>query len=157
LYINDNFIEEIAFTAPNNTTWMSYIKTVSLNAGDNKVAIEGVWNWMSFDYIAIAVEGDTNDLESVKSVDLNSNQLVIVPNPVGNQGVIHLNLVKSGNLKLGVYDITGRYLSTLVDEYRASGKNDIEFSTSNLDNGNYLLKLMFENSDVLVRKFIVNR
>jgi hypothetical protein len=63
------------------------------------------------------------------------------PNPFNPKTVISYQLPVSGNVTLKVYDLLGREVATLVDEYRVAGRYEIEFNASELSSGIYFYKL----------------
>jgi len=46
-----------------------------------------------------------------------------------------------GNVSLKVYDILGKEVSTLVDEFKQAGTFDVTFDGSNLSSGVYYYRL----------------
>ena len=52
------------------------------------------------------------------------------PNPFNPVTVISYQLPVSGNVTLKVYDILGKEVATLVDEYKAAGRYETEFSAT---------------------------
>ena len=63
------------------------------------------------------------------------------PNPFNPSTVIKYELAKAGNLKLVIYDIAGREISTLVDSYQIAGSYSINFDASLLPSGIYFYKI----------------
>ena len=63
------------------------------------------------------------------------------PNPFNPVTTISFSLPLSGHVKLMVYNITSKLVEVLVDEYKAAGQHEIEFSAENLASGVYLYKL----------------
>ncbi len=63
------------------------------------------------------------------------------PNPFNPSTQISFGLPKSGNVKLVVYDILGREVKTLVNEYRTAGTYNIAFDASSLASGVYFYKI----------------
>ena len=53
LLINGDKFTDVEFTAPNISAWLQQGLKVPLKAGTNDIAIQGQWNWMSLDYIAV--------------------------------------------------------------------------------------------------------
>jgi hypothetical protein len=73
------------------------------------------------------------------------------PNPFNPETKIRFELPEAGNVKLSVYDLTGRFITTLVDEYLDEGIYEREFNGSNLSSGIYFTIL--QSKDVrIVRK-----
>ncbi|MBK9097425.1 MAG: T9SS type A sorting domain-containing protein [bacterium] len=74
------------------------------------------------------------------------------PNPFNPSTVIKYQLPLSGNVTLKVYDLLGREVATLVDEFKPAGSYEVEFDASsnsgsvrNLTSGIYFYKLQSEN------------
>jgi hypothetical protein len=155
LKINGNPVSAIEFTAPNTSTWMTYRKNVTLVKGDNEIVIEGVWNWMSFDYIAITGEGlvGMEDLEA----DRNSAPVLsdIIPNPFLQSAGITYSLPAAGHVLLEVYDITGKKVASLVNEKKNAGTHNTRFvAGEDLPRGVYVARLTFNESIVTKRMIL---
>jgi hypothetical protein len=76
------------------------------------------------------------------------------PNPFNPNTNIKFDIAKSGMVKLNIYDITGRVVSTLVDESFKAGTYNYDFNASNLSSGVYFYKL--ETPDFTsIRKMIL--
>jgi hypothetical protein len=58
--------------------------------------------------------------------------------------VISYQLPITGNVTLKVYDILGKEVTTLVDEYRPAGNYEVEFDAAELTSGIYFYKLQAE-------------
>jgi hypothetical protein len=67
------------------------------------------------------------------------------PNPFNPSTTIRFELAKAGNLTLKVYDVLGKEVRTLVDEYKTAGSYDVMFTTNNLPSGIYFCKLTSGN------------
>ncbi|HEY3251766.1 MAG TPA: T9SS type A sorting domain-containing protein [Ignavibacteria bacterium] len=63
------------------------------------------------------------------------------PNPFNPQTTIKYGLPKPGMTRLVVYDILGRVVTTLVNEYKTAGLYDVNFDGSNLASGIYFYNL----------------
>jgi hypothetical protein len=65
------------------------------------------------------------------------------PNPFNPSTTIGYQLANSGYVQLKVYDILGREVTTLVDEYKQPGKYSSTFYTlrSTLSSGVYFYRL----------------
>ncbi|MDG5767252.1 T9SS type A sorting domain-containing protein [Balneolales bacterium ANBcel1] len=63
------------------------------------------------------------------------------PNPFNPSTTIVYATVESGQVRLSVYDILGRRVALLVDEYRPAGEHSVHFHTRGLSSGVYLYRL----------------
>lgn len=79
------------------------------------------------------------------------------PNPFNPTTTINFSVPEnSGQIKLAVYDILGRVVSTLVDEELSSGNYNIEFDASNLPSGIYMYRLS-SGSNTQTMKMILQK
>jgi hypothetical protein len=63
------------------------------------------------------------------------------PNPFNPSTKISYKINQEGYVKLSVFNLVGQEIETLVNEYQAAGKYDIEFNAKDLPSGIYLYKL----------------
>jgi hypothetical protein len=63
------------------------------------------------------------------------------PNPFNPTTQIRFDLAKSGLVKLNVYDISGKLVSTLINSTYSAGKYSTEFDAKNFASGIYFYKL----------------
>ncbi|MFZ5946881.1 MAG: T9SS type A sorting domain-containing protein, partial [Stygiobacter sp.] len=78
------------------------------------------------------------------------------PNPFNPTTIIKYSLPESGYVTLKVYDILGKEVATLVNEYQKSGTYSTEFRTqsSELSSGIYVYTINY-NGQTLTRKMIL--
>jgi len=72
-----------------------------------------------------------------QGLNLNQNY----PNPFNISTVIGYHLPVGARVTLKVYDIIGRELVRLVDEYREAGRYEVEFDAAELPSGVYIYRL----------------
>jgi hypothetical protein len=85
--------------------------------------------------------GTNNQSGSIpKTYSLNQNY----PNPFNPNTKITFALPKNGNIELKVYDLLGREISTLVNEFKNAGEHTVEFNASNVSSGIYFYTLKTE-------------
>jgi photosystem II stability/assembly factor-like uncharacterized protein len=63
------------------------------------------------------------------------------PNPFNPSTKISFSLPKAGNVSLVVYDLLGREVATLFNEFTTAGNHTIDFNASSLSSGVYLYKI----------------
>jgi hypothetical protein len=79
------------------------------------------------------------------------------PNPmVSGLGTnIQYNITSAGNVKLKVYDILGRTVATLVDEYKSEGLFQVRYDGKNLTTGIYFYRLQCGNIDEYKKLIVI--
>lgn len=99
--------------------------------------------------------GVDDQLMAVRLMSLDQNR----PNPFNPSTEISFNLVKSGPVKLGVYDVTGRLVKTLVQENMTAGAQIVRWNGVTNDGrpvatGVYFYRLEADG-DVLSRRMLL--
>ncbi|MFA7421733.1 MAG: T9SS type A sorting domain-containing protein [Melioribacteraceae bacterium] len=86
----------------------------------------------------------TVDIESEQSLPDKYSLSQNYPNPFNPETTISYKLPVASNVSLKVYDVLGREIATLVDEYRIAGSYNSQFSISNsaLPSGIYIYRLL---------------
>ncbi|MBV6480064.1 MAG: hypothetical protein HGGPFJEG_02898 [Ignavibacteria bacterium] len=67
------------------------------------------------------------------------------PNPFNPSTKINYDLPVDANVSLKVYDMTGKEIVTLVNEYKSAGYHTAEFNALNLSTGVYLYRISVHN------------
>ena len=100
-----------------------------------------------------------NKREKIVDENIEINQdftAEIFPNPFHSEAKLKLNLKKSGNISIKVYDISGRERFALFEGYAEAG--NYSYIISNLlvqeTNSSYFCKIDFEGNSKVI-KFIV--
>lgn len=76
------------------------------------------------------------------------------PNPFNPSTTIQFSIPKSDNVTLKVYDILGREITTLINEYKHSGTYETKFDATNLASGIYFYTLN-SGSTFITKKMIL--
>jgi len=63
------------------------------------------------------------------------------PNPFNPSTIITYDLPKEGMVTIKIYDLLGREVKTLVDEYKSAGSYSVAFDARNLTSGTYFYRL----------------
>lgn len=90
------------------------------------------------------------DLITPKSYVLGQNY----PNPFNPSTSIEFSIPESGNISLRIYDMTGREVAVLVNEYRNSGSYIVNWNASGVSSGVYFYKII-SGSFVETKKMIL--
>ena len=80
--------------------------------------------------------------------------MIVFPNPFNNRSIIEFSLERAGQVKLSVYDLTGRIVAILADRYMSSGSHEIRFEASLLPSGVYFARLE-NNQRVQIQKLLL--
>ena len=81
--------------------------------------------------------GIGNQNQVVKSYELKQNY----PNPFNPSTSIQYSILKKGLVKIVVYDIIGKEVTTLVNETKSAGNYIVDFNASSLPSGIYFYKI----------------
>lgn len=63
------------------------------------------------------------------------------PNPFNSVTTINYDLPEDNNVKIVIYDMLGREVSKLIDEYQSAGYKSVKFYADNLPSGVYFYRL----------------
>lgn len=98
--------------------------------------------------------GVTSIEENQEITEYNLNQNY--PNPFNPATVISYQLAVSNHIILTVYDILGKEIVTLINEFKPAGFYTIDFKGSNLPSGTYFYKLQAGNY-IETRKMVLTK
>ncbi len=74
------------------------------------------------------------------------------PNPFNPSTKISFRIPEEGNVKLEIFDISGRSVSLLTDERYSAGEYSVDFNAAELSSGTYFYKIDFNTgSNTVVR------
>lgn len=73
------------------------------------------------------------------------------PNPFNPSATIPYTISSNGVVDINVFDLSGKKVESLVNEFQAAGSYDVVFDGSNLSSGNYLVKMTF-GDETITRK-----
>ncbi|MCX8057631.1 MAG: T9SS type A sorting domain-containing protein [Ignavibacteria bacterium] len=141
---------DFEYTAPNSPG------TVTLYANGNSVNNNGStsgdqWNYATNFVIQVTTTSVKPELSEIKNFELKQN----FPNPFNPNTTISYSLNKDGFVTLQVFDLLGKEIAVLKNEFQKAGEYEVLFDASNYDlhSGTYFYKLTLDGfSDV--RKFV---
>ena len=121
-------------------------RTIEILTGDSFDELVGVMYYSFGDYKLLPRQnsdfiGYTTDLEdgvvtpSVYSVSQN------YPNPFNPTTTIQYELPEASSVSVKVYDVLGREVANLVDEYKNAGSYKVSFDASRLSSGVYIYRI----------------
>ncbi|MBU2506587.1 MAG: T9SS type A sorting domain-containing protein [Bacteroidetes bacterium] len=100
----------------------------------------------TLDFSVITDVDDQLFTDIPNSFELNQNY----PNPFNPSTIISFSLPMEGITTLKIYDVLGREIITLVDEFKNAGVYTYEFNAGNLSSGIYIYSL--QSSDIRMTK-----
>lgn len=87
----------------------------------------------------------------IKGFSLSQNY----PNPFNPTTKIYFDLHVNGNVKIEIFDVVGRNVQTLLNEYKTAGSYEVNFNASNLPGGVYFYKLSSGNWSEIKRMILL--
>ena len=79
------------------------------------------------------------------------------PNPIGDKGYLEFTLAAGGDCKVGLYDISGRFIKLLSDQNLQPGTQKISIDLSDVQKGIYFVNIALNNSVLNVIKLTKTR
>ncbi|NQU05967.1 MAG: choice-of-anchor D domain-containing protein, partial [Calditrichaeota bacterium] len=116
--------------------------------GIDSLQSESVFS-LSLVYLSV---GDDNNPLIPTELTLES----IYPNPFNARATIHFGLPAPSKVRLSVYDLSGRNIQMLVDEYLSAGYHTAVFNADNLTAGVYFVRIA-TSDEVRVQKVMLIR
>ena len=101
------------------------------------ISSEGVINKPYYPPSTLFTSLDEQPGESLFGLELIQNY----PNPFNTSTTINYLLPKTGFVKLKIFDLLGRQVADLVEQYQIKGEHSIIFDASSLASGTYLYSL----------------
>lgn len=65
----------------------------------------------------------------------------VYPNPIAKTAEIKYQIMEEGNVKIEMFDVTGKVVKTIVNENQAKGAHSINFDKSSFSAGNYFFTI----------------
>ena len=92
-------------------------------------------------YTWIGNKWSVTGVKDAKQTVINYQLAQNYPNPFNPTTQIQYSIMKSGMVSLKIYDILGRQVATLVNQFQASGKYTVNFNATNLASGVYFYEI----------------
>jgi hypothetical protein len=123
------------------------------------LAVSGDYIYAAANDAGLFVLQLVNQPTNVKDITNSSNKLALsqnYPNPFNSTTFIQYNLPTAASVRLTVYDVKGKEVAILVDEFQQEGNKSIEFKANNLPSGIYLFRLTADGMTE-TKKFVLSR
>jgi hypothetical protein len=95
--------------------------------------------------------GDATGVAMNRNTDVSVPQALVYPNPFNPRTVVSSQLPAASNVKLVIYDMLGRKVAVLVNEWRPAGHYSDTFDATGLSSGVYLLRVTLAGSSTVTR------
>jgi hypothetical protein len=147
VYVSTN--KGITWTQKNEgfTGYISIRQLTYLNGYVFAGSVITVWRRLLSNLVGIENIGT----ETPSSFSLGQNY----PNPFNNTSNLKFEIANFGNVKILVYDITGRLIKTLVNEELQPGSYEVSFDGSGLNSGVYFYRLETKGFSVTKRMVLL--
>jgi hypothetical protein len=125
------------------------IEFVTFEGGHEKlpVNVENMYLWLK-EFVNSNVTESKNRIIPIKT------QIRFCPNPILSETTIILDLENSGAVKLNLFDIEGRYITTILDGTKLKGENYIKWNAGEINPGIYVYSALIGNK-ILKGKLVV--
>ncbi|MBT33980.1 MAG: hypothetical protein CMO01_30320, partial [Thalassobius sp.] len=110
-------------------------------------------------YMLQQVDKDGNvETFDIKSVNVGAKVVLYQnhPNPSGTYTTLSFSIEKEAKTKLEIFDMSGRFIATVVDDVLESGTHQYEYNVSRLKTGVYAVKMTYGDK-VLNIKMLVSK
>jgi hypothetical protein len=135
IYNEFNFIEYAYCEIWYNNQWMNGDGDIFFQY-PNGFTIGLITNNVSAYYSNI-VSIDENENIGISDFSLSQNY----PNPFNPSTIIEYKIPQSSLVEIKVYDVLGKEITTLVDEFKTEGIYEAQFTTNNLPSGVYIYRM----------------
>lgn len=91
----------------------------------------------------------------VNNIPVNYSLRQNYPNPFNPVTNIEFSIPKNSNVTLKIYDVSGKQITTIIDEFIKAGNNRISYDALNLSSGIYFYRLKAENFNETKKMILV--
>lgn len=134
------------YSSVDNGNYWIRLDHSGLDATINRIYLDGIKNLFACTtnglyFFSGVLSLDSNSSTKIKEFELLQN----FPNPFNPITKIKYQIPKESKITLKVFDILGKEVAQLVDDYRNTGSYEVNFDASSLPSGVYLYKLQAGN------------
>ena len=131
-----------------------YIETAGADLGSVRVSAPAYSTRIyavGHEIVEVVVHTDPSAPELPTTISLEQNY----PNPFNPSTTIAFSLPRSGHVRVSVYDVLGRELTTLVEGDLPAGRHEAYFDGTGIASGVYVYRLSFEGESIIRRMMLV--
>jgi hypothetical protein len=86
--------------------------------------------------------------EKATAFEVTYQSLKLYPNPVISNAILEFKLAENAQVQVTLLNILGSQVKNLINEYRPSGKQSIQFAANQLERGTYFVRLVI-NGEII--------
>lgn len=106
------------------------------------VQLGSEWNYFDKGYRPLDVKlGDITSVSLDRNMPEKYNLYGNYPNPFNPSTVIRYDIPENSEVSINVFDVLGRKVATLMNQYQSAGRYELHFDGSNLASGIYILQM----------------
>ena len=94
-----------------------------------------------------------HDFEAISGYSLSQNY----PNPFNQMTNIKYQITSKSFINLRIFDITGKEITTLINEEKQTGMYSVRFDSGNLSSGIYFYIMSIDGKTIDVKKMVIVR
>ena len=135
----------------NSTTTVNYeYQDTKLNTGKYNYRLKQIDNNGNYEYFDLS---GTLEVGIPNKYNIGQNY----PNPFNPTTKIDFDLPKDSKINITIYDLTGKEIKTLINEYRSAGYYTVTFDASGISSGTYFYRMTTDGdkSYVVTKKLVV--
>ncbi len=137
--MNANQTDKVAMSSQYTVT-KNGIEQFSLNALSHPFVVT------TGDTLYVGRQQNTTSVDTREMIPAHSALQQNFPNPFNNSTVIRYSVDEQSDISLKIYDMTGKEISTLVNESKQAGTFSIGFANTNIASGTYFYRLIAKNA-----------
>lgn len=143
----------------NPTSFLRYPPNILTLAPNRNVGYGnpvGSAGWIEAQDWEISAKVTFDDVTGVSDVASNLTVYQNIPNPSSNSTIIKYDLNKESDIKLAIYDVTGRIVYEKAEDKVLAGNHKITVDLTNITSGTYFYKFT-ANGKSVTKKMIVTK
>ena len=156
----DNYIETVVFLPnPVYPSYSDYYVDLIPYAGQNVFIGFRYFQNVSSDGVFVQIDnvsylGTVGITQNGTNIPDNFALHQNFPNPFNPVTKISFDIPVPSNVRLAIYDISGREVSTLIDEFKTAGYYTVSFTGNDISSGMYFYTLVSDNT-VITKKMLL--
>jgi uncharacterized delta-60 repeat protein len=115
----------------------------------------GPQDWTEYDYFTVKLQDKTSSIKLPSSLPISFALYKNYPNPFNASTTIRYEIPKAAWVKIILYDLQGRRVGILVNEYKQAGTYKLKWDAANISSGVYFVRMTAGNNFTTTRKMLL--